>query len=283
MTIQSSKGIDARKKWAPGPFIQRHSPKWFLVRHSYVVCVDSPEEMNVYDVFLVDSDFTIDDKRDKKARDIASKTKAQATGHHILRLRNSERKMKLLARNDRQLKQFEDSIRFMASNTEWNNPHRFQSFAPVRKGIYAQWLVDGRDYMWNVSRAISMAKDVIYIHDWWLSPELYMRRPPAISQKWRLDRLLQRKAQEGVKVFVIMYRNINTAIPLIPNTQNILYWTSIRTSSFSDRLIKSGKTHSSGRITKRFVWSIIPSHFVVALICVSVDGIPLSMLLPMTN
>ena len=214
MTIQSSKGIDARKKWAPGPFIQRHTPKWFLVRHSYVVCVDSPEEMNVYDVFLVDSDFDIDDKRDKKARDIASKTKAQATGHYILRLRNSERKMKLLARNDRQLKQFEDSIRFMASNTEWNNPHRFQSFAPVRKGIYAQWLVDGRDYMWNVSRAISMAKDVIYIHDWWLSPELYMRRPPAISQKWRLDRLLQRKAQEGVKVFVIMYRNINTAIPI---------------------------------------------------------------------
>lgn len=218
MMIQSSKGVDARKKWTPSPFVARHSPKWFLVRHSYVVCVDSPEEMNVYDVFLVDSDFTIDDKgkslREKKARDIASEAKASATGHHQLRLRNSERKMKLLARNERQLKQFEDSIRFMATNTEWNNPHRFQSFAPVRRGIYAQWLVDGRDYMWNVSRAISMAKDVIYIHDWWLSPELYMRRPPAISQKWRLDRLLQRKAQEGVKVFVIMYRNINTAIPI---------------------------------------------------------------------
>lgn len=218
MMIQSSKGIDARKRWTPAPFMARHSPKWFLVRHSYVVCVDSPEEMNVYDVFLVDSDFTIDEKgkglREKKARDIASEAKASATGHHLLRMRNSERKMKLLARNERQLKQFEDSIRFMSKNTEWNQPHRFESFAPVRKGIYAQWLVDGRDYMWNVSRAISMAKDVIYIHDWWLSPELYMRRPPAISQKWRLDRLLQRKAQEGVKVFVIMYRNINTAIPI---------------------------------------------------------------------
>ena len=59
-----------------------------------------------------------------------------------------------------------------------------------------------------------MAKDVIYIHDWWLSPELYMRRPAAISQKWRLDRLLQSKAREGVKVFVIMYRNINSAVPI---------------------------------------------------------------------
>lgn len=28
----------------------------------------------------------------------------------------------------------------------------------------------------------------------------YLRRPPALNQQWRLDRLLQRKAQEGVKV-----------------------------------------------------------------------------------
>ncbi|KAI7575060.1 phospholipase D, partial [Hortaea werneckii] len=68
--------------------------------------------------------------------------------------------------------------------------------------------------MWQVSRAIDNAKDFVYIHDWWLSPELYLRRPAAISQKWRLDRLLQRKAQEGVKVFVIVYRNIESAIPI---------------------------------------------------------------------
>jgi phospholipase D1/2 len=218
MMIKSAKGVDSRKKWGPSPMLQRHWPKWFLVRHSYVVCVDSPEEMNVYDVFLVDSDFTIESTkqklRDKKARDIASEAKASATGHHQLRLTNSERRMKMLAKNDRQLQQFEDSVRFMAKNTKWGSPQRFGSFAPVRHKIYAQWLVDGRDYMWNVSRAINMAKDVIYIHDWWLSPELYMRRPAAISQKWRLDRLLQRKAQEGVKVFVIMYRNINSAIPI---------------------------------------------------------------------
>jgi len=27
-----------------------------------------------------------------------------------------------------------------------------------------------RDYFWNLSRAILLAKDTIYIHDWWLSP-----------------------------------------------------------------------------------------------------------------
>ncbi|KAJ4372953.1 Phospholipase D1 [Neocucurbitaria cava] len=218
LMIKSSKGVDNRKGWTKIPMMSRHWPKWFLVRHSYVVCVDSPEEMNVYDVFLVDADFNLESKsgklRDKKARVIASEAKASATGQHQLKLVNSERKMKLLARNDKMLQQFEESISFMSQNTIWSQRQRFDSFAPVRKKIYAQWLVDGRDYMWNVSRAISMARDVIYIHDWWLSPELYLRRPAAISQKWRLDRLLQRKAQEGVKIFVIMYRNIGAAIPI---------------------------------------------------------------------
>lgn len=220
LIIQSGKGVDFRKAWKPSLIAGRHSPKWFAVRHSYVVCVDSPEEMNIYDVFMVDSSFQIQTQkkrlRDQKPKDLAKTAKESASHpqHHSLKLRNSERKLKLLAKNERQLHQFEESIRFMSQNTTWSQPNRFDSFAPVRPNVFAQWLVDGRDYMWNVSRAISMAKDVIYIHDWWLSPELYMRRPAAISQKWRLDRLLQRKAQEGVKVFVIVYRNINSAIPI---------------------------------------------------------------------
>jgi phospholipase D1/2 len=220
LIIQSAKGLDFRKALRPALLKRRHSPKWFLVRHSYVVCVDSPEEMNIYDVFLVDPYFKLQSQkvrlRDQNAKEIARSAKDSAAHpqHHTLRLENSERKLRLLARNERQLHQFEDSIRFMVENTPWSKPNRFDSFAPVRKACFAQWLVDGRDHMWLVSRAINQAKDVIYIHDWWLSPELYMRRPAAISQKWRLDRLLQRKAQEGVKVFIIMYRNINSAIPI---------------------------------------------------------------------
>ncbi|RAL06899.1 phospholipase D [Aspergillus homomorphus CBS 101889] len=220
LVIQSSKGLDFRRALTPGMVKKRHSPKWFLVRHSYVVCVDSPEEMNIYDVFLVDPFFKLQTQkvslRNQKAKDFAKSAteSARHPQHHTLRLENSERKLRLLARNERQLHQFEDSIRFMVNNTPWARPNRFDSFAPVRQKCFAQWLVDARDHMWVVSRAINQAKDVIYIHDWWLSPELYMRRPAAISQKWRLDRLLQRKAREGVKIFVIMYRNINSAIPI---------------------------------------------------------------------
>jgi phospholipase D1/2 len=220
LMIQSSMGVDFRKALTPSNVKSRHMPKWFLVRHSYVVCVDSPEEMHIYDVFLFDSDFQISFSKyrlkDQKAKELAQNAKENAKHpqHHRLRLQNSERKLKLLARNERQLHQFEESILSMLEISPWVKKNRYDSFAPVRPNCFAQWLVDGRDHMWLVSRAIDQARDVIYIHDWWLSPELYMRRPAAISQKWRLDRLLKRKAEQGVKIFVIIYRNVESAVPI---------------------------------------------------------------------
>lgn len=175
MVIRSAKGSDFKRAWNPKSMARRHAPKWFLVRHSYLVCVDSPEEMNIYDVFLVDSDFMVEAKRfmRKTPGEMANLPSNPAhPQHHGLTMQNSERKLKLLAKNERQLAQFIESMEYMAKMTPWSQHHRFDSFAPVRKQVFAQWLVDGRDYMWNVSRAIDMAKDVIYIHDWWLSPEL---------------------------------------------------------------------------------------------------------------
>ncbi|KAL1590109.1 hypothetical protein WHR41_01227 [Cladosporium halotolerans] len=221
LTIASRQNRELRRTALRGPqgFTDRHRPRWALVRHSYIVMVDGPESLVPYEVFLVDSDFTTD-KGKKRLRDQTpqemAKTAADSTHtkHHILRLYNSERKLKLIARNERQYHQFKESIEHMASNTIWSQKQRFGSFAPIRNNVWCRWLVDARDHMWQVSRAIDNAKDCIYIHDWWLSPELYLRRPAAISQKWRLDRLLQRKADEGVKIFVVVYRNIESAIPI---------------------------------------------------------------------
>lgn len=82
----------------------------------------------------------------------------------------------------------------VAATSHYTGSNRFDSFAPIRLNVAAQWLVDGvsfpqlsavvsrpsrsyrylmqpqRDYFWNLSRAILLARESIYIHDWWLSP-----------------------------------------------------------------------------------------------------------------
>ncbi|KIM27084.1 hypothetical protein M408DRAFT_71698 [Serendipita vermifera MAFF 305830] len=94
--------------------------------------------------------------------------------------------------------------------------HRFSSFSPERTGNMVKWyvFVDGHDYMWAISELIDSAKEQINILDWWLSPEIYLRRPPEQYQEWRLDRLLLKKATQGVKVHIVVYNELPLVIPL---------------------------------------------------------------------
>lgn len=86
--------------------------------------------------------------------------------------------------------------------------NRYKSFFPVREGNKVKWYVDALDYLWAVSVALEEAKEVIYIEDWWLSPELFLRRPPYLTQEWRLDQVLKRRAEAGVKIYVIVYKEV---------------------------------------------------------------------------
>ncbi|XHF99845.1 hypothetical protein AWENTII_003331 [Aspergillus wentii] len=90
--------------------------------------------------------------------------------------------------------------------------HRYESFAPVHENNKVKWYVDALDYLWAVSIALENAKEVIYIEDWWLSPELFLRRPPFVNQEWRLDQILKRRAEAGVKIYVIVYKEVNQAL-----------------------------------------------------------------------
>ncbi|KAI0967249.1 phospholipase D/nuclease [Xylaria arbuscula] len=90
--------------------------------------------------------------------------------------------------------------------------HRFKSFFPERDNNLIKWYVDGRDYFWAVSVALEQAKETIYIADWWLSPELFLRRPPHFNQEWRLDAILKRRAEAGVKIYVMVYREVEAAL-----------------------------------------------------------------------
>ncbi|TIA60298.1 phospholipase D/nuclease [Aureobasidium pullulans] len=86
-----------------------------------------------------------------------------------------------------------------SSHVQDHDMHRFQSFAPQRIGNEVKWYVDGAGYMHAVSMALERARESIWIMDWWLSPELYLRRPPAQNEQYRVDRMLQAAAERGVK------------------------------------------------------------------------------------
>ncbi|KAM9597175.1 phospholipase D2 isoform 1-T2 [Trichechus inunguis] len=91
--------------------------------------------------------------------------------------------------------------------------HRHDSYAPPRPGSLARWFVNGAGYFAAVADAILRAQEEIFVTDWWLSPEVYLKRP-AHSDDWRLDSMLKRKAEEGVRVSVLLFKEVELALSI---------------------------------------------------------------------
>ncbi|KAF3845206.1 hypothetical protein F7725_008369 [Dissostichus mawsoni] len=73
--------------------------------------------------------------------------------------------------------------------------HRCGSFAQEQENIAAKWYVNGKNYMEDVADALEEAKEEIFITDWWLSPEIFLKRP-----------------QQGVRIFVMLYKEVELAL-----------------------------------------------------------------------
>ena len=90
---------------------------------------------------------------------------------------------------------------------------RFGSFAPIRDDSHCKWFVDGCDYMDSIADSIEAAREEIFITGFFLSPEIHLKRPMVCGDKWRLDKLLKRKAEAGVRIYVLIYKEIELTLP----------------------------------------------------------------------
>lgn len=95
--------------------------------------------------------------------------------------------------------------------------NRFASFAPTRQCIPAAYFVDARAYFAALYTALVSAQHEILIAGWWVFPGLLLKRRLVrgrLAARYRLDRVLQRKAREGVRVHVLLYREFEIALPI---------------------------------------------------------------------
>ncbi|EMD31658.1 hypothetical protein CERSUDRAFT_100122, partial [Gelatoporia subvermispora B] len=86
------------------------------------------------------------------------KSRGNEVSKHTFYIENSQMRLKLFARNKRQMLQWIAPLEKVARECHWTGQNRFGSFAPIRLNVAAQWLVDGRNYFWNLSRAILLAR-----------------------------------------------------------------------------------------------------------------------------
>uniref|UniRef100_A0A667ZTK0 Phospholipase n=1 Tax=Myripristis murdjan TaxID=586833 RepID=A0A667ZTK0_9TELE len=179
----------------------RWSKRWLVVKDSFLLYM-KPDSGAISFVLLVDKEFSI--KMDSKD----TETK------HGVRIDSLSRTLVLKCSSYRHARWWGQSIEsFVRSyGKAFLRDHRFGSFAREEENIPAKWYVNGKTYMEDVADALEEAKEEIFITDWWLSPEIFLKRPVVEGNRWRLDCILKRKAQLGVRIFVMLYKEVELAL-----------------------------------------------------------------------
>uniref|UniRef100_A0A672R3B7 phospholipase D n=1 Tax=Sinocyclocheilus grahami TaxID=75366 RepID=A0A672R3B7_SINGR len=130
---------------------------------------------------------------------------------HGVCIENFSRKLVIKCSSYRQAQWWSHEIRSLSERCDFLQTHRFEGFAPPRPDTLTKWYVNGNGYFSDVADALEQAKEEIFITDWWLSPEVFLKRP-ATGTYWRLDKILRRKAEQGVKVCVLLYKELELAL-----------------------------------------------------------------------
>ncbi|XP_071398065.1 phospholipase D1-like [Centroberyx affinis] len=179
----------------------RWSKRWLVVKDSFLLYM-KPDSGAISFVLLVDKEFSI--KMDSKD----TETK------HGVRIDSLSRTLVLKCSSYRHARWWGQSIESFVRNygKAFLRDHRFGSFAREEENIPAKWYVNGKTYMEDVAEALEEAKEEIFITDWWLSPEIFLKRPVVEGNRWRLDCILKRKAQQGVRIFVMLYKEVELAL-----------------------------------------------------------------------
>lgn len=157
--------------------------RWLIVKESFIV-LQHPKTGAIRSVILFDSGFEVS---------LGLYATGLKSGIQIV---TNSKYMVIKFPNKKLAKDWGTYLKTVANTTarDFTSPNPFLSFAPSRTSTLSAWFVDGCSYLSAVADALEGAAEEIFIADWWLSPEIYLKRPTLDGEYWRLDNVLLRKA-----------------------------------------------------------------------------------------
>uniref|UniRef100_A0A674BZR2 Phospholipase n=1 Tax=Salmo trutta TaxID=8032 RepID=A0A674BZR2_SALTR len=152
----------------------RWSKRWLVVKDSFLLYM-KPDSGAIAFVLLVDKEFCIKmDSKDTETR-------------HGVRIDSLSRALVLKCSSYRHARWWGQAIEGFVQKhgSAFLTDHRFGSFARQEHNIPAKWLG---------------------------FCTIFMKRPVVEGNRWRLDCILRRKAQQGVRIFVMLYKEVELAL-----------------------------------------------------------------------
>ena len=187
--------------------------RWIILKDDMISYLNNSNSLVGKNVYWFDEEFKIITKKD-----------------NILKMINLSKtlKIKFDSKFERDLWKKEIEKRVEVKLDEIiNNP--YHSFASQKTNCGAKWFVDGDSYFSYLLEQLKTAKETVYITDWFMSPELALKRPINyddfkdeknykknlnFSNVSRLMDILYLLAEKGVKVNILLFCEVKLALAI---------------------------------------------------------------------
>jgi phospholipase D1/2 len=181
---------------------KRFQRRYMIIRDTGIYISKNNEKSQISEVLMYDNKFQIKFSKE--------------TGYEDGIVIDTNRRV-LVIRTGSVLKlvEWKKAIEQALRESEYSDKNkRFESLYPVRENNNVKLFVDGEDYFNEVYKKLKKAKSQVFITDWWLSPEMYLKRPAKKYLKSQLIDILDKLSDKGVSVYVHVYKELASALTL---------------------------------------------------------------------
>jgi hypothetical protein len=123
----------------------------------------------------------------------------------IVTIKTKTRKLNMMAEGERFAVEWVNAAREFYEVAR-KDPQPYDAIFPIRALTDTRVYLTAKEYFLNVAKSLLSAKETIFICGLRVNPLVILTRPP--HPTIRLDQLLRYKAEQGVKIFVLLYKEV---------------------------------------------------------------------------
>ncbi len=187
--------------------------RWIVLKDDMISYLNTPTTLTGKNVYWFDDSMEVTSMQDK-----------------LIEIKNSSRVLLLKFENsfERDLWKKEIDER-LQKITDGITNNAYNSFTSQKINCGAKWFVDGESYYGYLLNQLKQAKESVYVTDWFMSPELALKRPicydnfvndPDYQKKLtfsnvsRLMDVFYLLAEKGVKIYILLYCEVSLALAI---------------------------------------------------------------------
>ena len=193
----------------------RYNKRWVVVNDDHLYYLNDPKLKEGKIVYFFDKDMKIEND-----------------GEDCLKIKNNSMTLNLRYKNFFEKEYWRTELEKRKINYKLLvDQNKYNAYTNQKKYNVCQWFCDGKDYFQDLFLKLMEAKSSIYITDWWMSPEVFLRRPVYdkeyidMAEKHLITRnqgqnmtrlmdILDYKCRQGVKVYILVYYECSLALTL---------------------------------------------------------------------